>query len=143
MSEPKVRFYRSRSVFEEKMPIASITNDYNGRGEVNLEKSVTVPDMTMTLRELVNRFRRGQDLDLLEPKKVGIPLEIDEVMKMDKVERIERSKQVKRAMRKVKKMVEEKKKIQEVEENHQKKGVVKKGKASSNIGNGEAMSDDE
>ena len=55
----------------------------------SMEPSQTVPDMTLSLQELVQRFTRGQSVATFTPVYYGEDEEFADVSRMDPIERIE------------------------------------------------------
>jgi hypothetical protein len=54
-----------------------------------MEPSQTVPDMTLSLQELVERYTRGQSVATFTPVYYGEDEEFADVSRMDPIERIE------------------------------------------------------
>jgi hypothetical protein len=54
-----------------------------------MEPSQTVPDMTLSLQELVQRYTRGQSVATFTPVYYGEDEEFADVSRMDPIERIE------------------------------------------------------
>ncbi len=54
-----------------------------------MEPSQTVPDMTLSLQELVERYTRGQSVATFTPVYYGEEEEFADVSRMDPIERIE------------------------------------------------------
>ena len=55
----------------------------------SMEPSQTVPDMTLSLQELVERYTRGQSVATFTPVYYGEEEEFADVSRMDPIERIE------------------------------------------------------
>lgn len=55
----------------------------------SMEPSQTVPDMTLSLQELVERYTRGQSVATFTPVYYGEDEEFADVSRMDPIERIE------------------------------------------------------
>jgi hypothetical protein len=55
----------------------------------SMEPSQTVPDMTLSLKELVERYTRGQSVATFTPVYYGEDEEFADVSRMDPIERIE------------------------------------------------------
>jgi hypothetical protein len=55
----------------------------------SMEPSQTVPDMTLSLQELVQRYTRGQSVATFTPVYYGEDEEFADVSRMDPIERIE------------------------------------------------------
>lgn len=76
-------------------------NNYNRHdniSEINLDPSLTIPNQTMSIRTLLNRFTRGQSIatltpiyqyDIAEEPDNLIALDLPDLDKLDKIERLQ------------------------------------------------------
>lgn len=72
--------------------------DFKKYGEDFTKPSLTVPDMTMSLRELVERFTRGQEVPYRTPM-YDENEDYHELEKLDKIEKLERAKQIRKGIK--------------------------------------------
>jgi len=73
--------FRSSINYQEKLEEQEVKS--------SMEPSQTVPDMTLSLQELVERYTRGQSVATFTPVYYGEDEEFADVSRMDPVERIE------------------------------------------------------
>lgn len=82
-----------RNVVDENAQFVPVVRDWqsakNFRGEVNNLPSLTVPDMTMTLEQLLQRYTRGEQVATFTPVFNGdddfLP-DVDRMTTMDKID---------------------------------------------------------
>lgn len=60
--------------------------------------SLTIPDQTMSLRELVTRFARGQEVPIFEPIYNDLEEDFPDVSRMDTLERLDLARNIKQAV---------------------------------------------
>lgn len=82
-NEPK------RVVTKFRSPFTYITKKTEQEIKSFLSPSQTVPDMTLSLQELVQRYTRGQSVATFTPVYYGEDEEFADVSRMDPMERIE------------------------------------------------------
>jgi hypothetical protein len=73
--------FRSSINYQEKLEEQEVKS--------SMEPSQTVPDMTLSLQELVERYTRGQSVATFTPVYYGEDEEFADVSRMDPLERIE------------------------------------------------------
>jgi|GEM_PF-6843026 len=73
--------FRSAFTYQEKLE--------EQEEKSSMEPSQTVPDMTLSLQELVERYTRGQSVATFTPVYYGEDEEFADVSRMDPIERIE------------------------------------------------------
>lgn len=73
--------FRSAFTYQEKLEEQEVKS--------SMEPSQTVPDMTLSLQELVERYTRGQSVATFTPVYYGEDEEFADVSRMDPIERIE------------------------------------------------------
>lgn len=79
-----------------KTIVNSLTYDHSiQKNETFSLPSLTVPNQTLSLKELLNRFTRGQEIPTLEPSFHGEDEQFfDQVSRMDKIEKLEFASQI-------------------------------------------------
>lgn len=107
MSELK-EFNRVRDWSHAKAGVA------NPKGEVNAEHSLTVPNMTMSLEELLKRYTRGEQVSVFEPVFNGDE-DFPDVENMDVLDRIDLLNQVKVGVNDLRDDIERKRKLPKVD----------------------------
>lgn len=76
------------------------------KGEVNNEPSLTVPDQTLSIRDLLNRYVRGQSVQVLQPEYDSDQSEeLPDTSNMSKMEKQELLMDVKLGIQKTKKIL--------------------------------------
>lgn len=68
-------------------------------GEVNNLPSLTVPGMTLGLKELLQRFVRGDNVTTFQPSYLGDDSDMPDVSRMNTMERIEMAAEIKQAIK--------------------------------------------
>jgi acyl-CoA reductase-like NAD-dependent aldehyde dehydrogenase len=82
-NEPEKGEIKFRSAF------SYIEKESEQEEKSSMEPSQTVPDMTLSLQELVQRYTRGQSVATFTPVYYGEDEEFADVSRMDPIERIE------------------------------------------------------
>lgn len=89
-------------------------NHYNSvpaKGEVNLQPSLTVPDQTMSIQELMSRHVRGLSLGGTNvPIYEGEEDDFPDLSRMDKIDRIEALRDAQKELMEIKEQLNQKKK---------------------------------
>ncbi len=73
------------------------------KGEVNTKDSLTVPDQTLTLEELIQRHTRGQGVTTFMPnysteEEYELGIDLSAIRKMDTFQKLEHSRKIKRQL---------------------------------------------
>lgn len=70
------------------------------RKEVNNKPSLTVPDQSMPLKVMIERFVRGQSVEVFTPTYLGEDNDIpDTLERMDPMDRLDLSRQIKKGIK--------------------------------------------
>ena len=69
-------------------------------GEIPNGESLTVPDMTLTLEQLINRHARGQGITTFHPnwtteEEIELGIDLHEIKKMDTFQKLEHAAKIK------------------------------------------------
>lgn len=71
----------------------------NVKGEINNSPSLTVPGMTLSLKQLLERFVRGESVTTFQPVYLGDDSDMPDLSRMDTIEKIEMAAEIKAAIR--------------------------------------------
>ncbi len=80
---------RKKGAIKFRSPFTYVINKREQEEKPAMEPSQTVPDMTLSLQELVQRYTRGQSVATFTPVYYGEDEEFADVSRMDPMERLE------------------------------------------------------